>query len=185
MKAPHSPASPRANRLAFARPGAWLAFLPALILPLADAQAGFFDFLFPPPPPAAPAYSPPSSFVPHKKVARKPKPVVAVRPHVPARVVASVMDDDSLRVGDAVMTDAGVRIYVGARDAALPHSPGDFAPLAAVRKLPARSREALLAMDERRVSGALVTGRSAADPDLAYGHMIVDPRGVKIRYVGP
>ncbi|WP_395664771.1 hypothetical protein [Methylocella sp.] len=152
-----------------------------------EAQAGFFDFLFPPAQQQqyAPAYREPHAHVRKKRTAAKKKAVVAVRPHVPARVVASVMDDDGLQRGDAVMTDAGLLIYTGASDAPAPHSASEFSPLSAVKKLPARQREALLALDDSRARATLVTGRSVSTAALSAGRLIDGGRGVRIRYVGP
>lgn len=157
----------------------------ALTLPSSGAQAGFFDFLFPQPPQyAVPVYrdAPPHA-VKRKRAAAPKKKVYADKPHTPARTVASVMEDDSLETGDAVMTREGLRIFVG--PPGLPRSAHDFVKVSEAKRLSSRTREALLAVEPNRALAAVVTGRSAASDGVSAGETIVDARGVRIRYVGP
>jgi hypothetical protein len=178
----------------------------ALTIPLASANAGFFDFLFAPLQPAAPVYRPqPHVYRPHfehrqraysghKKAlaARSHKIVEAKIPRALTHGRIDLMDDDSLKDGDAVMTEGGIRIFVGSEGSH--HRSDDFAQISEAESLSRRERAALLAMDPRHEGGhegerstqpKLLVGRSAADPRLSAGEMIVDPRGNQIRYVGP
>lgn len=174
----------------------------ALALPVNTAEAGFFDFLFQPllPPAVQPAPLPGD---PVFRLRHKAKPVNlhqvkpaadkmrlakgAFGPPLPA---PGLMDDDSLREGDAVMTQSGIRVFTGASGRR--HRAEDFASLSDLRSLPKQARSALLAIDAHRsevgsrlVEVTLVTGRSAAEPQIAAGALITDPKGNTIRYVGP
>ena len=86
----------------------------AISVPFSAANAGFFDFLFAPlhPVQPAPQYAPQPQ--PHKKrvVIHRPKNLVAKLhpakgPH--AAPIVGLMDDESLRNGDVVMTADGIR----------------------------------------------------------------------------
>ncbi len=152
------------------------------------ANAGFFDFLFPPQPQVVtPYYAPSYERQPHKKVVKiHPKIVVGKTHPTLQHVVSSVMEDESLKNGDAVMTEDGLRIFTGSRGSR--HSSEDFARLSDIKKgLSKAQRSALLAIDAkgRAPAPALLDGRSIADPAPARGESITDPKGVKIRYVGP
>ncbi len=165
----------------------------ALTIPLSPANAGFFDFLFPPQPApmAAPMYPGPHYYArPHqkKKVASRHPKIVAGNSHPAlAHVVSSVMEDDSLKDGDAVMTDDGIRIFTGTSGSR--HTSEDFAKIADIKGLSKRQRSALIEIAAGSAGAdpqpALLNGRSAADSSVAEGEMIVDPKGNKIRYVGP
>lgn len=154
----------------------------ANLSPMGEAKAGFFDFLFAPPQPqiAPPVYSG-ERHAPHRKKVHKPKPIAA-KPHIPARVVSDIMEDDSLRRGDIVMTSEGLRVFTGSTRT--PHSPADFEALSFGKRRDGR-REALLAIESSRSRPSVRTGRSVAEPGLAVGEMITDARGVRVRYVGP
>lgn len=189
MKSLTSSPSNRAGRA-----GVAAAAFVALMVPFSPAKAGFFDFLFPPQPaPAfAPAY-PQSGFrYEHRQHRRKaatrhPRIVVARSHPSSAHGVTGFMDDDSLRDGDAVMTPAGIRIFTGSSSAH--HSADDFAKISEIKGLSSRERNALLAIDagSSGASGnsALIAGRSVADSRLSEGAVITDPKGNRIRYVGP
>lgn len=106
-----------------------------------------------------------------------------------ARPAPVLLEDDSLREGDAVMTHSGIKVFTG--DAGSHHKIDDFA-LVSDADISKRARKALLAMDPFRSSSdqlpaqaGLTTGRSAAEPHVTTGDMIVDPRGNMVRYVGP
>jgi hypothetical protein len=108
------------------------------------------------------------------------------------RPAPGILDDDSLREGDAVMTHLGIKIFTGA--SGQHHKSGDFVSLAQTKKVSKRDLTALLAIDAHRSSGEsapatapspIVTGRSVADSAVAAGEMITDPKGRAIRYVGP
>jgi hypothetical protein len=168
-----------------------------LALSSTSAAAGFFDFLFSSFPPAAPAgppahFTPPRAHFEHRHRAhsgqKKARRVIEARiPRALTQERIDLMDDDSLKEGDAVMMEGGIRIFVGAEGPH--HRAGDFAGISESETLSRRQRGALLAIDPGRegqvARPALVTGRSAADQGLSAGAMIVDPRGKKIRYVGP
>ena len=98
-----------------------------------------------------------------------------------------LMDDESLRHGDAVMTPAGIRIFIGGSGDH--HAPADFKKLSEIKGLPKRERKALAALDAQG-SGpdgepGMTTGRSANELKLVIGETIIDPQGRPIRYVGP
>ncbi len=164
----------------------------AISVPFSAANAGFFDFLFAPlhPVQPAPQYAPQPQ--PHKKrvVIHRPKNLVAKLhpakgPH--AAPIVGLMDDESLRNGDVVMTADGIRVFTGS--AGSHHNDDDFARLSDIKGLSKTQRSALLFIDSGASgSGAqitLVAGRSVAEGSTAAGEIITDPRGNKIRYVGP
>lgn len=98
-----------------------------------------------------------------------------------------LMDDESLRYGDAVMTPAGIRIFIGGSSDH--HAPADFKKLSEIKGLPKAERKALAALDAQG-SGAdgepgMTTGRSANEHKLVIGETIIDPQGCLVRYVGP
>ncbi len=72
------------------------------------------------------------------------------------------MRDATLRPGDVIMTDEGVRVFAGR--AACPHTVRDFQTLAEARALPRGERRVLAAMEQ-----ATKTKRfgSAQDPIVA------------------
>ena len=175
----------------------------------AIAQAGFFDFLFSQPSvPAAQPYlgepdhmdfrrRPGHGFHDHKLAARR-KHFAAAKEDHPSRPGAptDIMDDESLRRGDAVMTQAGIRIFVGYSSDH--HQPEDFRRISEIKKLSQRERNSLAALDAPggnsggQVSGTpasrefgLITGRSATEHKVSVGEIITDPLGRTLRYVGP
>jgi hypothetical protein len=177
------------------------------------AQAGFFDFLFGTPPPpqairppyeayhfrrhAAPGFVRHAEhgshrhapqFAAHRKVIVADKADHKVGPQAPV----DLMDDDSLKHGDAVMTQNGIRVYMGYSSEH--HQPGDFLKLSAIKKLSKRERSALAALDtpganpdEPTAAGeaSLAMGRSVTEQKLTVGETITDPHGRKVRFVGP
>lgn len=177
--------------------------VPGIIFPNI-AQAGFFDFLFGPPQTQSvrPYDAYPNHFRRHAdrnfhwrahNFAARRKLVVADRrdhpvgPHAPT----DLMDDASLHSGDAVMTQAGIRIFVGYSGSH--HEPEDFRKISEIKKLSQRERSALAALDApgsitgRQTAGehGIVTGRSATEDNITVGQTITDPNGRTIRYVGP
>jgi hypothetical protein len=189
----------RSRRAAYARRlGVATAGCILFAIPVGPASAGFFDFLFAPARPVEPAMPvyrrPPRFFHPRlahvehhrKKVAAvHPHKIIEAKTHPVAGRVVDLMDDDSLKNGDAVMTADGLRVFVG--DEGPHHSEGDFVKISETDGLSKRERGALLAVDAGHEGdrAALVTGRSAADMGISAGAPMVDPRGHKIRYVGP
>ena len=102
-----------------------------------------------------------------------------------------LMDDASLHRGDAVMTQAGIRIFMG--DSGSHHDPEDFLKISEIKKLSNRERSALVALDAPRSAPGgqtssghgMVTGRSATEENITVGQIITDPNGRTVRYVGP
>jgi hypothetical protein len=179
------------------------------------ARAGFFDFLFPQfQAPAARPFEPRPSYrvfrfyrhsfrnhqlapwkailthkthhPAHRKVILANNTNHLERPYTPV----DLMDDESLRHGDAVMTEAGIRIFVG--DYGSHHDLTDFRMLSEIKGLSKRKRNALAALDApgsnpgaNEGKSGMVTGRSATDSSIVTGEMITDARGRSVRYVGP
>jgi hypothetical protein len=175
----------------------------------ASAQAGFFDQLFgqlfhPPVYRAYPAY-PPLGARPalpqrwHRFGYRTERNIPARERFIPVerpdedeqpterQEPVDIMEDNSLQFGDAVMTEAGIRIFVG--DSSDYHDPEDFRRPSEVRGLSKIERKALAALDTNgsatAVTAGIVTGRSATDRKITAGEMITDAKGRTIRYVGP
>lgn len=168
------------------------------------ANAGFFDFLFGqsgtgwnPFAPNQGQVAPQSQAVPstrkHKTAHARPRPTFEDKArrsgvHQPS---PDLMDDASLRDGDAVVTPRGIRIFTGASGAH--HGPEDFASLSEIKGLPGPKRSALAEIDATYLARGpaparkpeSATGRSAVGPRVEAGTMLTDPKGRTIRYVGP
>ena len=76
--------------------------------------------------------------------------------------------------GDAVMTQAGIKIFVGYSSGH--HQPEDFRKISEIKKLSKRERSALAALDASSVkpggqtmASGMVTGRSASENQLTPG----------------
>jgi hypothetical protein len=167
------------------------------------AHAGFFDFLFGQrfQSPAVRPYEGYFGGVPghwgrrsdpsfhrhgHKLSARR-KMVVADGHPVGPLAPTDLMDDDSLRRGDAVMTASGIKIFIGS--SGNHHEPEDFRKLSEIKGLSKVERKALAALDAQG-SGTdgkpgMATGRSASELKLVFGETIIDSQGRSVRYVGP
>lgn len=181
----------------------------AVASPLDSANAGFFDFLFSPQPAIErpmmsvyPGRPPPRwraeprfhkrerSHLAHRHPIFVEKTGIEKGPHSkPPHLATNLMDDDSLQEGDAVMTQRGIRIFIGSGEH---HRLDDFVDLSEIKGLSRRHRSSLAAIEAPPgASGRInrqpevVTGRSAADPDITAGAMITDSKGRRIRYVGP
>ena len=121
-----------------------------------------------------PIYRPAPHFLHHriahvehhkKKVAAAPRHRVAeAKAHPVAPGTIDVMDDDSLKRGDAVMTAEGLRIFIGSEGSH--HTQDDFASVSETEGLSRRKRSALLAVDAGHAGEqpGVVVGRSAAEP---------------------
>jgi hypothetical protein len=171
------------------------------------AHAGFFDFLFGQP--ERPAVRPyegyfggmpahwgadpglrrraDPSFHRHRHKLSARRKIVADNHPVGPLAPTDLMDDDSLRPGDAVVTPTGIRIFIGSSGSH--HAPEDFRKPSEIKGLPKRERKALAALDAQD-SGTdgkpgMATGRSASERKLVFGETIIDPQGRSIRYVGP
>lgn len=187
----------------------WTAAVVSLISFSGTAQAGFFDFLFGPPPQAAPPYMayPPQSRRREARPFHKHSHKIAVHtaakhqrlaaaeiegPKVGPQKPVDLMDDKSLQRGDAVVTQAGIRIFDGSYGDH--HRPEDFRKISEIKKLSKRERSALAALDGPVVTtpsgksvpgGGLVTGRSASAHNITAGEIMIDPNGRTVRFVGP
>lgn len=109
----------------------------------------------------------------------------------PAAVVKSYLADDSLRRGDAVMTQDGLRIYVGSSGRRKTAS--DFVTLEQAQRIDASVRSKLASLEPPRAAPlhAQASPRKAPAPreiaaarPAAADPMIRDPRGREIRHVG-
>jgi hypothetical protein len=170
----------------------------------AAAQAGFFDFLFGwvPQAPAARYFGARPhhwhgrhwggglAFRRHEHEFSRGRLIVADRADHPQRPQGPVdlMDDESLRKGDAVMTPNGIRIFVGYSGSSH-HAPEDFRIPSEVKGLSKRERKAFAGLDAQGsgtgVTSGAVSGRSAIQRDVSVGQKITDSNGRTIRYVGP
>ena len=99
----------------------------------------------------------------------------------PPQPAPGLMDDGSLREGDAVMTYFGIRVFTGSSGPH--HKAEDFATLSDLKRIPKQSRSVLFAIDAHRsapgsasAEATMVTGRSAAEPQVAEGALITDPK---------
>lgn len=168
----------------------------------ASAQAGFLEDLFGSlfqPPPAyrdSPAWGaggfrhrahPWRHKSGHKSAARK-KIIAAAKPDTagPQQPV-DIMADKSLRKGDAVMTQSGIRIFVG--QSGDRHEPDEFRKPSEVKGLSKSARKSLAVLGPGDaappVPASIVTGRSATGRAITAGEIITDAKGKTIRYVGP
>jgi hypothetical protein len=164
------------------------------------AHAGFFDFLFGQPFQSRgvrpyEGYADPGfrrhadrGFHRHgHKLSARRKMLVADNHPAGPLPPTDLMDDESLRRGDAVMTASGIRIFIGS--SGNHHEPEDFRKPSEIKGLSKVERKALAALDAQG-SGTdgkpgMATGRSASERKLVFGETIIDPQGRSIRYVGP
>jgi hypothetical protein len=164
------------------------------------AHAGFFDFLFGPSQTRVRPYEGYFGGMPHwgtdqglrrrahgHRLTARRKLLVADNHPVGPRRPTDLMDDESLRRGDAVMTATGIRIFIGS--SGTPHAPEDFRKLSEIKRLSKVERKALAALDLQGTDAggkpSMTTGRSATGLKVTVGETIIDPQGRSIRYVGP
>jgi hypothetical protein len=118
-----------------------------------------------------------------KKIIAAAKADTAAQPQQPVDIMA----DNSLRKGDAVMTQSGIRIFVG--QTGNRHEAEDFKKPTEIRRLSKSERRAFAALDGAgsgsAVPAGIITGRSATSRPITAGQMITDAKGKVIRYVGP
>ncbi|MBO0734791.1 MAG: hypothetical protein J2P49_10865 [Methylocapsa sp.] len=168
-----------------------------LIACAGGAQAGFFDDLFGlffRPPPyriySAPAprrhswaHNPGKRTSEHKKTNLAKTPAPLMGPQKPV----GIMEDETLRKGDAVVTENGIRIFAGAPGPH--HEPRDFKKPTEIRRLSKTERKAFAALEVKTPmagdSNKTVSGRSAAEPSSNADRLVPGPEGRLIRYVGP
>ncbi len=165
------------------------------------AHAGFFDFLFGQPFPtrAVRPYDGYFGGMPghwgadprfhrhrHKLAARRKLLVADNHPAGPVPPT-DLMEDESLRHGDAVVTPTGIKIFIGS--SGNHHEPEDFRKPSEIKRLSKVERNALAALDIQGADSGgqpgMVTGRSATGLKVTVGETITDPKGRPIRYVGP
>jgi hypothetical protein len=167
------------------------------------AHAGFFDMLFGTQgQPAAPSYNAPldDSYLqarpfdrmrrPHKHVAAELKEDHAAIKE--AAKTTDIMHDKTLRPGDAVVTEKGVRIFEGEKSSS--HDGDDFIKVSEAPKLSPELRNTLDAIDAHRSQPSwqmgeaelpLQTGRSSASDAPQSALAATDKDGHTIRNVGP
>jgi len=189
----------------------------ALAVTATSAQAGFFDLFFQQPSrPTAPSSSyydyglPPEERAP--VIRRAPAPhrrIGLLKDHGDLALPqgphsAELIDDHTLRDGDAVMTDKGIRIYTGSS-----HGRKEFARLADTKGLSpkevtqlteinahrndegayvsdaAMNNDTRLASNDVKVSDEAMTGRSSSSALVQAWKWVRDAKGTMVRYVGP
>ena len=163
-----------------------------------SAQAGFFEQLFsgfqaqaPAPQPAYDYNSAPRSAAP-SRVHHFRRRVASVSSKPVLQRTTSLMDDKTLRPGDAVMMKDGLHVYAGPESAT--HERDQFVRLDEAHRLSDKERVRLASMDTTRndplmhdnETNTIASGRSAAvaSPVVA-GYRITDVKGASVRYVGP
>jgi len=191
--------------------------LAALGLTATSAQAGFFDLFFQQPQ----RQSAPTTYYDYGGAPLDEQaPVIRRVPAAPHRRITvlnkdrgdltlpkgphseELLDDNTLRDGDAVMTEKGVRIYAGSS-----RGKKDFVRLAETKGLSAQETSQLAEINAHRndegamvsdapvnnqtktasndvkTSEATVTGRSSSNSQA--WKWVRDPKGTMVRYVGP
>jgi hypothetical protein len=108
------------------------------------------------------------------------------------RQSAALMKDNTLRDGDAIMTQNGIRVFAGSSLDA--NRTDEFVTLAETNGLSPAERTALAEIDAHRSEEGwqskstgheqLITGRSAVNTAHAW-KWLRDPKGHLVRYVGP
>lgn len=78
-------------------------------------------------------------------VRRQQPPVVAGPGPMPTDVKVSILNDPTLRAGDAVMTADGIRVFAGSRS--WPYAKSDFVPIAQARDLSRDAVQVLAGLD--------------------------------------
>ena len=179
----------------------------ALSTQVGVAHAGFFDSLFGT---SAPAYQPAPSYNPGSRLDDRyleSRPFERMRRQIHRAAAAPKEDhaaikeaakstdlihDRTLRSGDAVMTDKGVRIYSGDKRSGT-HDRDEFAKLSDVQGMSRELRTTLDAINAHRSQSTwqvgeaevpLQTGRSVYG-DLKPPRTTTDKEGRTIRVVGP
>ena len=161
------------------------------------AQAGFLDQLFSAFQAPAPVQQP--SYGYERAPATVPFERRRVRRHVAAvsekpvlQKTTDLMDDRTLRSGDAVMMKDGLHVYAGPE--AAKHDSDEFVALDEARHVTGKYCVRRAAMDTTRHDpladgvrpDTIASGRSAAvGTPVVAGYRITDARGASVRYVGP
>jgi len=123
----------------------------------------------------------------HKSAARK-RIIAAAKPDtVGPQEPVDIMADKTLREGDAVMTQWGIRVFVGPSGDR--HDPEDFIKPSEVKGLSKSARRALAGLEPGEptplAAAGILTGRSATGRPIAAGEIVTDAKGRAVRYVGP
>jgi len=199
----------------FVRAGMRGAMAVSLVLSATSAQAGFFDFFFQQPsrPASAPYYNDNAPFGEQAPVLRRAPPphrrITLLKDHGDLSLPKGphsddILDDHTLRDGDAVMTDKGVRIYAGSS-----HGQKEFARLADTKGLSEQEKTQLneinahrnedgtfvadaatndgsqTAASNTKAEEGLATGRSSTGASIQAWRWVRDTKGTMVRYVGP
>ncbi len=176
----------------------------------APAHAGFFDLFMQGQPQSRPEIqqpmeeSAPRDFSPYETYAPRhsapPRRHVVIlhknaqeKPETFKGKSADIMNDETLRDGDAVMTEKGLRIFAGS--AASEHRAKDFASLEEIKGLTPTQQSALAEVDapHKQDTAQLdtiqtqppATGRSTVSETAHAWKWVRDPKGAMLRYVGP
>ena len=162
------------------------------------AQAGFFEQLFGGFQAPAPQVEPSTSYDSAPRVANSPLQSRHIHRHVAKlndkpvlQKTTGLMEDKTLRSGDAVMMKDGLHVYAGPTSAT--HETDQFVALDDARHLTGKERVELASMDTMRndplatdKTDTIASGRSAAiGSPIVTGYRITDGKGASIRYVGP
>ena len=124
----------------------------------------------------------PSSRVPRRKPARSRSEARVETPAI--QRTRDILDDATLRDGDALMAMDGIRIYSGGRSAK--HTASQFVPLGSAAHVNKEARSLLLAINDarRRHPGSAATAHFAGAKPLSTLRATTGPQTVT-RYVGP
>jgi hypothetical protein len=135
---------------------AWV-FVAALLMTAPEAHGGLFDFLFgrhetsalqisaPPPSVSSFRRRKARSEAAQKPVKERRRGSVALCCKDGGDPMAAILEDVTLRAGDAVMTERGMAIFEGS-GAATRHQPADFVPLSEASIVSAKDRAHLAAL---------------------------------------
>ena len=173
--------------------------LAGLAVAPSGAQAGFLDQLFgvfqAPVPAAPPSYDygrAPSTLPSHYEHRHVRKRVAVVSDKPVLQKTTALMEDRTLRQGDAVMLKDGLHVYAGPE--ASTHDRDQFVPLDQARHVPQKERTELALLDTTRNDplkhmgqpDTIASGRSASvGSPIVAGYRITDAKGASVRYVGP
>ena len=120
-----------------------------------------------------------------------PKRPVASKPSFALERTTGILNDSSLRAGDALMTKDGLRVFAGSSGTM--HETSQFVPLDKARHLSKQTRVKLAALDAAahletgrvRSSFNVATGRSVAIDEVEQQRPHFDSGRQQVRYVGP
>ena len=169
-----------------------------LVTASTGAQAGFFEQLFSGFQAQAPAPQPSYEYNPAPRMSARPqvhhfrKRVASVSSKPVLQKTTDLMDDKTLRSGDAVMMKDGLHVYAGPESSN--HERDQFVRLDEAHRLSDKERVRLASVDTTRndplmhdnQTNTIASGRSAAvGSPIVAGYRITDVKGESVRYVGP